>query len=197
LPTAAKLAPELYARSPNKTGDAKLRRGDMESMRRHGEYAMSLAQIAASEWSLVFGAALGCLLITIFMVAMQRKLSSLRADFKLLSDEVTHLKMAEVRRFMTEINAPSKNARKKKADDADLEPAETAAPPIVPAHLDIPANTSQHISDPKHWRDCAAQMRVMSDWTKDSETKATMLKLADDYDALAERCGPSASTSHH
>jgi hypothetical protein len=158
---------------------------------------MSLAQIAASEWSLAFGAALGCLLITIFMVTMQRKLCRLRADFKLLSDEVTHLKMAEEHRFMMEINAPSKNARKEKADNADLQPAETAAPAIVPAHLDIPANTSQHISDPKHWRDRAAHMRVMSDWTKDAETKATMLKLADNYDALAKRCGPPVSTSHH
>ena len=131
------------------------------------------------------------------MVTMQRKLSRLRADFKLLSYEVTHLKLAEEHRLMMEINAPSKNARKKKADNADLEPAETAAPPIVPAHLDIPANTSEHISDPKHWRDRAAQMRVMSDWMKDADTRATMLKLANDYDALAERCGPPASTSHH
>src|SRR5215469_16054365 len=185
------VAPGLSARSTNGAGNAKPRQ------RQHGEFAMSLAQIAASELSLAFGAALGCLLITIFMVTMQRKLSRLRADFKLLSDEVTHLRLAEEHRLMMEINAPSKNARKKKADNADLEPAETAAPPIVPAHLDIPANTSQDVSDPKHWRDCAAQMRAMSDCTKDAETKATMLKLADDYDALAERCGPPASTSHH
>jgi len=150
---------------------------------------MSLAQIAASEWSLVFGAALGCLLITIFMVTMQRKLSRLRADFKLLSDEVTHFKMAEEHRLMMEINAP-----RKKADHANLETGQTAAPSVVPAHLDVPANA---VSDPKHWRDCAEQMRVMSDWTKDAETKATMLKLADDYDALAERGGAPASTSHH
>ena len=148
---------------------------------------MSLAQIAASEWSLVFGFALGCLLITIFMVTMQRKLSGLRADFKLLSDEVSHLKTAEERRFMTEINA-------RRADHAQSELPQTAAPRVVPAHLDIPANA---VSDPKHWRDCAAQMRSMSDWTKDAETKATMLKLADEYDVLAERCGPSTSTSHH
>jgi hypothetical protein len=158
---------------------------------------MSLAQIGASEWSLVFGTVLGWLLIIIFMVTMQRKLSRLRSDFKLLSGEVTHLKMAEGRRFMREINARRKNGRKKKADNAHLEPPEPAAPPVVPAHLDIPANAPQHVSDPKHWRDCAAQMRVMSDSTKDAETKATMLKLADEYDVLAERCGPPASTSHH
>jgi hypothetical protein len=79
--------------------------------RRHGEYAMSLAQIAASEWSLVFGTALGWLLIIIFMVTMQRKLSRLRADFKLLSDEVSHLKIADERRFMSEINGQKKRAR--------------------------------------------------------------------------------------
>jgi hypothetical protein len=164
--------------------------------RRHGEYAMSLAQITVSDWFLLLGTALGWLLIIIFMVTMQRKLSRLRAKVKLLSAEVSNLKVAEEGRFMKEISARSKDARMKKADNADLEPAETAAPPIVPAHHDIPANTSRRITDPKHWRDCAAQMRVMSDRTKDPETKATMLKLADDYDALAERCGP-ASTSHH
>ena len=72
---------------------------------------MSLAQIAASDWSLVFGTALGWLLIIIFMMTMQRKLSRLRADFKLLSDEVSHLKIAEERRFMSEINAQKKRAR--------------------------------------------------------------------------------------
>ena len=41
---------------------------------------MSLAQ---GDWSLVFGTALGWPLIIIFMMTMQRKLSRLRADFKL------------------------------------------------------------------------------------------------------------------
>jgi hypothetical protein len=85
---------------------------------------MSLAQIAASEWSLVFGTTLGWLLIIVFIVKMQRRLIRLRAQVKLLSDEVTHLKVAEERRLMTKINAPRKNARNKQADNADLEPAE-------------------------------------------------------------------------
>ena len=71
---------------------------------------MSLAQIAASDWSLVLGIAL-VLLIIIFMVTMQRRLTRLRADFKLLSDDVTSLNRAEETRFMTEINAP-KNERR-------------------------------------------------------------------------------------
>jgi hypothetical protein len=47
--------------------------------------------------------------------------------------------------------------------------------------------SAQDVGDPKHWRDRAAQMRAPSDWMKDAETKATMLKLADEYDRLAER----------
>ena len=87
---------------------------------------MSLAQIAASDWSLVFGTALGWLLIIVFMVKMQRKLSRLRADFKLLLDEVSHLKIAEERRFMSEINA-----QKKRAHHTDLETGQTADPLVV------------------------------------------------------------------
>jgi hypothetical protein len=153
------------------------------------EYAMSLDQITVSDGFLVFWTVLGWLVIIIFMVTMRRKFSRLRADFKLLSYEVTALKTAEERRLVMEINAPSR-----KADHVNLETGRTAVPSIVPAHLEVPANA---VSDPKHWRDCAEQMRVMSDWTKDAEAKATMLKLADDYDALAERCGPPASTSQH
>jgi hypothetical protein len=102
---------------------------------RHREYAMSLAQ-----WSLVFGTVLGWLLIIIFTMTVQRKLSRLLADFKLLSDDVSHLKLAEERRFMTKINARRKsNARRNKADHAHLEAGQTAAPPVVPVDLDDPA----------------------------------------------------------
>jgi hypothetical protein len=57
--------------------------------------------------------------------------------------------------------------------------------------------SAQGVRDPKHWRDRAAQMRALSDLIKDAETKAMMLKLADDYDSLAERAGvrSHASTS--
>jgi hypothetical protein len=44
-----------------------------------------------------------------------------------------------------------------------------------------------HVNDSKHWRDRAAEMRVLADEMKDIAGKTMMLKLADDYDKLAER----------
>jgi hypothetical protein len=91
---------------------------------------MSLTQIAVSDWSIVFVTVLGRLLIIIFMVTMQRGLSHLRADLKqlsdavkLLSDDVSGLKIAEETRFMGEINA-----RRKTADH--IEPPQAAAPSL-------------------------------------------------------------------
>jgi hypothetical protein len=73
---------------------------------------MSLAEIAASDWSLVLVTVLGWLVIIISIATMERRLSRLRTDFKLLfqavkllSDEVGHLKVAENRRLMMEVNA--------------------------------------------------------------------------------------------
>jgi hypothetical protein len=53
--------------------------------------------------------------------------------------------------------------------------------------------SAQQVNDPRHWRARAAQMRAMSDRMKDAKTKATMLKLAEDYDKLAERVDSSLS----
>ena len=44
-----------------------------------------------------------------------------------------------------------------------------------------------NINDPKHWRDRAAEMRVLAETMKDPETIAIMNRLADDYDKLADR----------
>ncbi len=41
--------------------------------------------------------------------------------------------------------------------------------------------------DPHHWCDRAAQMRALADTVNDAETKTVMLKLADEYDRLADR----------
>jgi hypothetical protein len=44
--------------------------------------------------------------------------------------------------------------------------------------------TLQGINDARHWRDRAAEMRVLSDEIKDPEAQRIMLKLANDYDKL-------------
>jgi hypothetical protein len=43
------------------------------------------------------------------------------------------------------------------------------------------------IHDPKHWMDRAAEMRALSQSMADVEARAIMLRLADDYDKLADR----------
>lgn len=44
-----------------------------------------------------------------------------------------------------------------------------------------------HANDSKHWRDRAAQMRALSEMMKDIDAATIMLRLADDYDMLADR----------
>jgi hypothetical protein len=45
----------------------------------------------------------------------------------------------------------------------------------------------QNVNDSKHWRDRAAETRVLSGEMKDLETQSIMVKLANDYDKLADR----------
>ena len=47
----------------------------------------------------------------------------------------------------------------------------------------LPSNTD----NPQHWYDRAVEMRVLAEEMKAIETKAMMLRLADDYDRLADR----------
>ena len=51
----------------------------------------------------------------------------------------------------------------------------------------------QALNDAKHWRDRAAEMRVLSGEMKDLETQSIMTKLANDYDKLADRVEQRAS----
>jgi hypothetical protein len=48
------------------------------------------------------------------------------------------------------------------------------------------------INDPKHWYERAAEMRALAEEMREIETGATMLKLADDYDKLADRAAQRA-----
>jgi hypothetical protein len=51
----------------------------------------------------------------------------------------------------------------------------------------------QGIYDAKHWRDRAAEMRVLSDEIKDPQAQRMMLKLANDYDKLADQAEDRAT----
>jgi hypothetical protein len=41
--------------------------------------------------------------------------------------------------------------------------------------------------DPEHWRQRAEQIRALLDDMRDAESRATMLRIAEDYDGLARR----------
>jgi len=53
--------------------------------------------------------------------------------------------------------------------------------------------TLQGLNDAKHWRDRAAEMRVLSADMRDFEARTLMLKLANDYDKLADRAEDRAA----
>jgi hypothetical protein len=53
---------------------------------------------------------------------------------------------------------------------------------------------ARHVNDSKHWRDRAAEMRVLSTMMKDTDTQAIMVRLADDYDKLADRADLRANS---
>lgn len=54
-----------------------------------------------------------------------------------------------------------------------------------PGGCDMPS--TRNVNDPKHWHDRAAAMRALAGTMDDAETKDIMLKLAGDYDRLADR----------
>jgi len=47
--------------------------------------------------------------------------------------------------------------------------------------------TLNHVDDAEHWRERAAQMRVLATTMKQIEAQAIMARLAEDYDKLADR----------
>jgi hypothetical protein len=51
------------------------------------------------------------------------------------------------------------------------------------------------IHDANHWRDRAAQMRVLAEGVTDLEKRQVMNRLADDYDKLAERAASRARSA--
>ena len=53
--------------------------------------------------------------------------------------------------------------------------------------------TRQNINDANHWRDRAAKMRALSAEMEDFEARTLMLKLANDYDKLADRAEERAA----
>jgi hypothetical protein len=52
----------------------------------------------------------------------------------------------------------------------------------------------QNLNDAKQWRDCAAEMRGLSDEMGDPTAKILMLDLANHYDKLAARAQERANT---
>jgi hypothetical protein len=47
--------------------------------------------------------------------------------------------------------------------------------------------TKSLYDDPEHWRQRGEEMRTIADGMKESDTKAVILRLARDYDKLADR----------
>jgi ABC-type phosphate/phosphonate transport system substrate-binding protein len=47
--------------------------------------------------------------------------------------------------------------------------------------------TASLVNDPKHWRDRAEETRTLADQMSDETSKQMMLRIAADYERLAER----------
>ena len=62
---------------------------------------------------------------------------------------------------------------------------------------EIAAMSSSHINDPEHWRQRAQDMRKLAQDVNDSAAKQTMLRIAADYDRLAERASLRSDGGKH
>jgi hypothetical protein len=76
---------------------------------------MSELQYIVADWPVALAGAISLALIIIYAVTTQRKISQLQADFKQMSDDLKELQIAEHRRFLKEIKAPSKTGPAKAA----------------------------------------------------------------------------------
>jgi hypothetical protein len=50
--------------------------------------------------------------------------------------------------------------------------------------LDMPASL---VNDPEHWRNRAREKRALAERLRNDQAKQTMLRIADDYERLAEQ----------
>jgi hypothetical protein len=51
------------------------------------------------------------------------------------------------------------------------------------------------LDDPKHWLARAKEIRVLAEDMRDQQSKRTMLKIAEDYEILAERAERRAAAT--
>jgi hypothetical protein len=49
------------------------------------------------------------------------------------------------------------------------------------------------VHDPEHWRSRAVEARAIADGLTDPDAKCSMLKIAEEYERLAERAGQRAA----
>ncbi len=57
---------------------------------------------------------------------------------------------------------------------------------VVPSHF---------INDPAHWRQRAKEARALADQMDDPQSKQAMMRIAEDYERLAERAARRATGS--
>jgi len=46
---------------------------------------------------------------------------------------------------------------------------------------------ASHINDPAHWHQRAEEARILAEQMNDEQSRQMMLRIADDYDRLAQR----------